>query len=72
MIDADKALAILNEIAADEWGRPILDHLAAQWALDRIAELEAMILSQADRIAQQSELLSAAAEKRWVTKPSTN
>lgn len=72
MIDSDKAKAILKEIAADEWGRPILDHLAAQWALARIAELEAMVLSQADRIAMQSELLSAVAEKRWTTKPSTN
>lgn len=66
MIDADKAREILNEIAADEWGRPILDHLAAKWALQRISELERLVNSQAERIAMQSELLSSVSEKRWV------
>lgn len=35
-----KARKILAEISYDEWCRPIMDHLAAKWALDRITQLE--------------------------------
>lgn len=54
---------VLREISADEWDRPIMDSVAAQWALDRIEELESLVRSQAERIAAQSELLSKRAVK---------
>ena len=42
-MDKDKAIVILNESACDEWDRPILDHLAARWALAEIERLRAEI-----------------------------
>ena len=53
----------LREIAADEWERPISDCSAARWALARIAELESLVKSQAERIAALAELLAEKAER---------
>lgn len=35
-----QAREIISKIDVAGWWRPIVDHLAARWALDRIAELE--------------------------------
>ena len=43
VIDRETALAQLEDIASDEWYRPLLDHMAAKWAIDKIEALESEI-----------------------------
>ena len=58
-----QASEIISKIDVAGWWRPIVDHLAARWALDRIAELERLNEALAERVAAQAEMLAKRAEK---------
>lgn len=53
----------LEEVAEKEYWQPAPVQVAARMAVAHIRELEALTLSQAERIAAQSELLSKAADR---------